>query len=957
MVTDCPSCGAALEVPTHVSVAQCGHCRHKFRLDSPPALPRAGTMNCPHCNASLRVPIGARVVLCGSCRTRFRTNEDEQEGAPAAAEEHREPEKDGAPLSVEMPTAVEAGEPEEVAREHMEAQVRKVLRAAPGSEDGSAVRLRLTRSTQCSPEEGSECSDVEDDFALERLRKGFADLYEDLEPLAEGGMGAIYKARQKRPARTVVIKVMLGGRFACEKYRKRFEREVVAIARLEHPNIVSIYECGYVEGQPYFTMEFVDGLSIRDHIKDHELDKRQVCKLMLPVCEAVASAHQRGVIHRDLKPSNVLVDRGGRPRVLDFGLARLEEDEDMPATTESGEVMGTPSYMSPEQTLGRPDEIDVRTDVYSLGVMLYELLTGALPYTVDKTRPLASLRAVREQSPRRPSTVNKLVDADLEAIVMKCLAKRKESRYSSAAAVGEDLQRYLGGETVNARPTTTFYQVRKLVWRHRMVFVPAAVAVVVAVVLTAALVLYLARRTHLARMDAQSAIAVGEKLAAREKELMEFLGETQALRLKVDELMAQGQAGKAYQLAVLAKQYMPPDGEIDRLLSTTSGRVLELTDARIEGTRRLIADRHYARAREGMDELLASSKELNLPEAQKRVKELAAGFDDACWASCLKEMDDGRPPIKVLVNFLSQCGENVHRADAANRLDSLTESICYAQWPFTAQEAQSRQSASAQLLGVPTQSKITLDEQLTLPLTLVPAGEYVMGSSEERHPDTENEKPARRVRLSRPFYLGTTEVTMAQFAKVMGVPFKPEEADLPVSGVSWETAVEFCRRLSMRTGLQVRLPTEAEWEYACRAGAPGLFAHGDEADEAVLAQYAWYGRNSENAVRPVRAKAPNPFGIYDMCGNVLEWCQDWYDTQNGAARSLMEDPGGPARGQFKVLRGGSYGSTLAELRPSYRVSNQPDTGSPVDGLRVCVDILPREEDISSANAVSLLILE
>ena len=921
-------------------------------------MPRAALASCPGCGASLRVPENARAVLCGRCRTRFNPN---GEAAPAPADIEQPDDE----ASVDLPppplpdlpaTAQQRAERSPSTQKRIESQLRKVLRPEQHEDSASHLRQRLDEPTQDSVYEQQSDGDGRSAgmvHALEQVEEEFRERFDDLEPLSKGGMGALYKATQKRPVRTVVLKVMLAGRFASPRYRLRFEREMMAIARLTHPHIVSIYECGQVEGQPYFTMEYVDGLHIRSYADSQRLKKREVCELMCHVCDAVAYAHQRGVIHRDLKPSNVLVDREGRPRVLDFGLAQLDDgDSDLQRMTESGEIMGTPAYMSPEQTLGRPHEIDVRTDVYSIGVMLYELLTGRLPYTVDRSRPLESMRTVREVNPKKPSTVNRVVDRDLEAIVMKCLAKRKEARYSSAADLAADMRRYLQGNPVDARPATTFYQVRKLVWRNRAVFLPIVAATLMAVALTAVLIWHLVRSSDLAKRDADIAREAGKALVRRQKGVVELLREFEGLQEKVDDLLAQGKPGKAFRLAKLAQAYLPMDEGVDELVEMTTERVLSYTDERIDETRRLVRGLHYTRARGELKALMALSGELTVPSARGRIKALADSFDDACWQSCQAQVQNGKGGIKVLSDFATECPRSVHRAEACKRIRQLTESIRYAGWPFDVAEAARRQKATAELLGVPPVSALRLGKDVVMSLALVPAGEFRMGDSHKGAAAS----PQRVVRITRPFYMGATEVTVAQYSLVTGQKYDPSRAQFPMGGISWEQAVDFCRRLADMTGLSVRLPTEAEWEYACRAGTPTRFSFGEGDNADGPGRYAWYRDNSEDAPGPAGKKLPNAWALHDMHGNVLEWCADRHGVRRPGSEPY-DDPTGPATGDLRVLRGGCWRDAEDKLGAPWRTSGAPGDATAVNGMRVCVDVLPRDKDEPSLKSVSVLILD
>jgi serine/threonine protein kinase len=255
--------------------------------------------------------------------------------------------------------------------------------------------------------------------------------YRVLRMVGEGGMGSVYEAEQDHPRRAVALKVIRPGLTSPELLR-RFERESQALGRLQHPGIAQIYEAGTADTgfgpQPYFAMEFILGQTLKEHVTAHQLQTRQRLELVARICDAVQHAHERGLIHRDLKPGNILVDPTGQPKILDFGVARLTDGHAQATQqTDVGQLVGTLAYMSPEQVLGDPLELDTRSDVYALGVILYELLAGRLPYTTSN-RLHEAVQAIREEDPRRLSSISRNYRGDIETIVAKTLEKDKAHR-------------------------------------------------------------------------------------------------------------------------------------------------------------------------------------------------------------------------------------------------------------------------------------------------------------------------------------------------------------------------------------------------------------------------------------------------------------------------------------------------------------------------------------------------
>jgi len=381
-------------------------------------------------------------------------------------------------------------------------------------------------STLHGPDRDMFGLDLPDDTWMDRVREaeapgvlGCIGSFELLDEVSRGGQGIVYRARQPGTKREIAVKRMLAGSFATPAMRRRFEREVELASALNHPNIVTVFGIEMADGQPLLAMEWIEGVPVDQWAVRAGATRRspaEIARLLSIVCDAVHHAHQHGIIHRDLKPSNILVDDSNTPHVLDFGLARSIEPgaADGPSITLTEQFVGTPAYASPEHLRGGHEAIDVRTDVYSLGVILYKSLTGELPYDTSGALPDVFQR-IEHSEPLRPSRVDQRVDREIEAIVLKSLAKEKERRYQSVDALAEDLRHYVSGEPIAAHPPSTFYFIRKSVKRHRL---PYALAMVV-FVLTFALAVtatYQARRIATerdqARIEAAKAEAVSEFL-------------------------------------------------------------------------------------------------------------------------------------------------------------------------------------------------------------------------------------------------------------------------------------------------------------------------------------------------------------------------------------------------------------------------------------------------------------
>ena len=310
--------------------------------------------------------------------------------------------------------------------------------------------------------------------------------------IGSGGMGTVYLATQDEPRRDVALKLMKHG-IASRSALRRFKFEAQLLARLRHPGIAQIYESGTHDdgsgGVPYFAIEYIPGaLPLTTYAKEKKLDIGERLDLFTEVCDAVAHGHQKGIIHRDLKPDNILVDSRGRPRIIDFGVARAT-DSDLAVTTlqtDLHQIIGTLQYMSPEQCGNDALDIDTSSDVYALGVVLYELLCDQLPYDISSSLLPAAVQIIRTQTPVRPSTVNRAVKGDVQTIVLKALDKERDRRYRTAAELGDDVRRYLDNEPIVARSPSVLYQVRLFARRNKTVF--AAMAVTGLVLVSAAAV-------------------------------------------------------------------------------------------------------------------------------------------------------------------------------------------------------------------------------------------------------------------------------------------------------------------------------------------------------------------------------------------------------------------------------------------------------------------------------------
>ena len=352
-----------------------------------------------------------------------------------------------------------------------------------GGEDGEAVTAHVSSCALCGArqahldaEQEELLADVRQALLGEDVELGLLaprfERYRVLRRLGSGGMGVVFEAEQRSPRRTVALKVLRPGRRGSAAL-KRFEREAELLGRLDHPGVARVYEAGtYADAggpRPFLAMELVEGRTLRDYLAGEQPPTEARLALFAAVCDAVQHAHQRGVVHRDLKPSNVLVGPGGRPKVVDFGIARATDIDVRRATlaTEAGQLVGTLAYMSPEQAAGDPGAVDTRADVYALGALLHEMLAGRPPRDLEGLSVPAALRAIREEEPPRLGRLRPALRGDLEAIAARALARDPAARYASASDLAADVRRFLAHEPVSARAPGIGRQLALLARRHR----------------------------------------------------------------------------------------------------------------------------------------------------------------------------------------------------------------------------------------------------------------------------------------------------------------------------------------------------------------------------------------------------------------------------------------------------------------------------------------------------------
>jgi tetratricopeptide (TPR) repeat protein/tRNA A-37 threonylcarbamoyl transferase component Bud32 len=476
--------------------------------------------------------------------------------------------------------------------------------------------------------------------------------YEVLGEIARGGMGVVYRARQKSLNRLVALKRLHDQGMAEEA--RRFRNEAEMAAGLDHPGIVPVYEVGEHEGQLYFSMKLIEGGSRAQHLDRYRVHPREAARLMAEVARAVHHAHQRGILHRDLKPSNILLDAEGRPHVTDFGLARRVETDS--GLTQSGMLVGTPSYMAPEQTTGQKRAVTTASDVYGLGAVLYALLTGRPPFRAETV--LDTLALVREREPQPPSQINRKMDRDLETVCLKCLQKEPERRYGSAEALAEELERWLAGDAILARRPSLGQRVGKWARRHRPVVWAAAAVLFLAAVLGGGTWLWWAQK----RAVAEQAVEQTVREATRLQEQGQW-PEALSVVKRAEGALASGLVNEKLQESV-------------RDLRADLEMVARLEDVRLQTT--ADGDMDYAQAdsayAQAFQEFGIDVARLDPREAAERIQrtrvrvELAAALDD--WAVARRRIQkEGVTTWKPLFALARAADPDAWRNDLRDALE------------------------------------------------------------------------------------------------------------------------------------------------------------------------------------------------------------------------------------------------------------------------------------------------
>jgi formylglycine-generating enzyme required for sulfatase activity len=780
--------------------------------------------------------------------------------------------------------------------------------------------------------------------------------YEILGVLGHGGMGVVYRARQTQANRLVALKMIRAVDHASPTERLRFEIETEAVARLQHPHIVQLYEAGEVRGQPFFSLEFCDGGTLTDQLKKQRPSPREAAALIETLARAMHYAHLRGVVHRDLKPGNVLLSFSREtpasagpalagvsrlnavvPKITDFGLAK-RIDAEARDVSQSGAILGTAAYMAPEQAAGKVRDTGPAADVYALGALLYECLTGRPPFEGPQHVVLVSILS---DEPVPPSRLVPQVPADLETICLKCLRKKPDRRYASAEELANDLRRFQAGEPIRARPVGRVE--RALKWAKRR---PAAAALVGVVLLALVSLAVLSGNLVAARNDADEKRkdAESKELLAREKEVEARAARNDADEKRKDaeskELLAREKEAEARKEADKARKAR------DFLVS-----IFELSDARTQTStltpRQILDDAERRIPRDFADQ---PELQAELQAAVDRV--YAKITQDAPLAMLLEvrgavQLQSTRDPkARPVPQALLYAGDRLSLADDAQvRLVVLSD--------LHQERLRPGSEATVRRKGCqPAEAVRERSEDILMTFVRLPKATFYMGWGSD-HAEPLKITKGKKTEIKEDFEIAVHDVTQGQWQAVMGEnpsyfarfgggrnevkSISDEELKLfPVESVSWDDAQEFLKKLNEKEaghGYLYRLPTEAESEYACRGGATSeeecsYHFYFDKPTNDLSSERANFNGNAPwgNAPRgpylgrPTRVGAypSNRLGLCDMHGNVWQWTDSLWAEANSE----------------RVSRGGCWYHYGANCQAAERYGSAPSRRSNFLGFRL-----------------------
>ena len=766
--------------------------------------------------------------------------------------------------------------------------------------------------------------------------------YEVERLLGRGAMGGVYLARDTELDRLVALKIPKVGASGSQRLLLRLKTEAKAAAKLDHPSLCKVYDAGEIDGQCFIAMQYIEGETLKSQLEAQGKTVAEAVSLIVQLAEGLSEAHKLGIIHRDLKPENIMINRRGTPVIMDFGLAKLSTVSSNAGATQAGTILGTPAYMSPEQASGNTREIDQRSDIYALGTIFFELLTGKWPFTGSAMQILGQKSLL---DPASPLTLNPNLPPQVAAICHKMIARNSVERYQTLSEVIKELQQT---DSVVTLPVSASAD-------QSPAEIPAPFPDF-AVSGQSDERIESRRKVKATKTPRQPRVTRATPL---QRLLAWWNGTTPTVKWTA------GSGAGALLIALGVILFFPTrygvvqiDIEDSSLSVRFDGETITVDNDR-HPIRVTPSAKHTLEILQNGIVLESATQEVTLKRGEKRLVTLKLMDQDV--------VIDGKRFLKPKTVAAAPAKAGWHGWPA----DAPPPAIA----PFNSEQAKAHQETWAKYLNINAE----YTNSIGMMFRLIPPGEFIMGSpiadieatlpvvhGHDHFPDcVRSEAPQHRVVLTVPFYLAIHEVTQQEFEAVLQK--KPslfvtpgEESNTlrhPVERVDWNDAAEFCEVLSKRetlkpcyqrsgdsvtmlTGMGYRLPTEAEWEFACRAGTTTRFWNGDREED--LKPTSWYGHNSGPRTHPVGKLAANAFGLHDTLGNVWEWCQDWWEPSYYAelATNPVLNPQGPPASTTsrRILRGSSWLGKPITMRCAIRLAHQPTGIAENIGFRVALSI-------------------